>query len=216
MDTDLWKKIEANQKTLNAKGNEIRKAAANRAAAAKRAEAAKAAAKRKAAQIGLAEKQREWAKREQKRKAPKSKYTPYEELMRKRAEGDRSKAEAIAKRKSPVSKGGSAEQQIAQGKVYKSELTKIAKDSNARLRSKAVERRATPEQAKRQDVKTRSGATPDPARRKQVVSAARRRDRQERIKSGDFKGKYYGPDRFKGNLAAIDAWKAKRRAAKNK
>lgn len=31
--------------------------------------------------------------------------------------------------------------------------------------------------------------------------------RKRRIASGDFKGKHYGPDEFKGNLAVLKAWR---------
>lgn len=52
-------------------------------------------------------------------------------------------------------------------------------------------------------------------KRKALQKAAERRSstesrmksRGQRIQSGDFKGKYWGPDKFKGNQQKIDAWK---------
>jgi hypothetical protein len=31
--------------------------------------------------------------------------------------------------------------------------------------------------------------------------------RAARTKSGDFKGKYYGPDQFKGNMSILKSWR---------
>jgi hypothetical protein len=38
-------------------------------------------------------------------------------------------------------------------------------------------------------------------------TGTRTQQRDWRAKNGDYKGKYYGPDQFKGNMAMIKAWK---------
>lgn len=78
--------------------------------------------------------------------------------------------------------------------------------------AKAAARRADANKKATEPKPMSSGTAPKPTKaspvvKKQAVAAAKRKQRQMRIKEGEFKGKYYGPDAFKGNTAKIDAWK---------
>lgn len=61
----------------------------------------------------------------------------------------------------------------------------------------------------------KNSQTPSAKAKRNIQEAAKRRgyeklrniDRNDRKRAGDFKGKYWGPDKFKGNQTKIDAWK---------
>jgi hypothetical protein len=61
--------------------------------------------------------------------------------------------------------------------------------------------------AKRYIADNKTKAMVHRAAQKRSETKMRLMDREDRKRRGDFKGKYWGPDKFKGNQQKIDAWK---------
>lgn len=60
----------------------------------------------------------------------------------------------------------------------------------------------------RKDRKNKDKARVADAAKRRAMDKAKTMVREDRRKAGEFKGKYWGPDEFKGNQSMINAWKA--------
>jgi hypothetical protein len=84
----------------------------------------------------------------------------------------------------------------------------VAKSNAGNEYARQLEAKAAPSAKKAAERRARTKGlqqvqnTPGPERERLEVR------RRERIKNKDYKGKYYGPDEFKGNMNMLRAWRA--------
>jgi hypothetical protein len=109
----------------------------------------------------------------------------------------------------------SAESKPRKNGVYQGVDLKVS-NSNSRkaAAAKAAQRRTskTPTvnsaaDAKRVQTAAKSAGETKRAAERRTSTESRMKSRGQRVQSKDFKGKYWGPDQFKGNQQKIDAWK---------
>lgn len=130
-------------------------------------------------------------------------YSEHQKRMAQRAAERRRKQRR--KRKPDESVRKMRESRTQRGASKKVKPANPFKGAEDQIRYNKEITKARSKEAKKQNRSYRAAAE----RRRLGTKASKGKNaaRLARVKSGDYKGKYYGPDEFKGNLAKIAAWK---------